>query len=53
MDMSSSLDVLVRRDVRPSSRTKSDDAMSAVVRQTKERMAASFSAKTIRATRKK
>jgi hypothetical protein len=52
MDMSGSLEVLVRQDVRPSMARTTPDPMGEVVRQTRERMASAFTGRHIVARRK-
>ena len=52
MDMSCSLDVLVRQDVRPVSSRSAPDPMGEVVRQTREKMASAFTGRHITARRK-
>ncbi len=52
MDMSCSLDVLVRQDARPAMARTAPDPMGEVVRQTREKMASAFTGRRIEAKRK-
>lgn len=52
MDMSCSLDVLVRQDIRPAAVRSAPDPMVEVVRQTRERMASAFTGRHVAARRK-
>lgn len=52
MDMSCSLDVLVRQDVRPTIARPAPDPMGEVVRQTREKMAGAFTGRHVTARRK-
>lgn len=52
MDLSCSLDVLVRQDARPNTVRSAPDPMREVVRQTREKMASAFTGRHVAARRK-